>query len=338
MKKNLKFLRWLPGVIVSAVVVIFISRAVDFNEVAHAIKNIGTINILIIALITSASLAARAIAWMKLLPKMKFLDAFLLLNEAYLFNNLIPRSGELVKTVLFAQPAQESSFRIISSVIVERSLDLVIAASMFFATFPFIPLTPELDSIRPIAFFLLIMFILFLVAAFLMAANAEKVIKLLGKIGKNNTIFLEKILPKIEMVIDGFQVLTNSRQIISIIFWISMSWLLWVLLLFIGLRSIHGGTKFWWAIFTEGVLALGIALPSAPAGLGVFEGTMVFALSLFDISKDTSFGLAVVIHALQIAMTSLIGFIAILRQGESISAVLQRIKSIQKKEDKTQQD
>ena len=171
MKKNLKFLRWLPGVIISIAVVFFISRAVDFNEVANAIKNIGTLNILIIALITSASLGVRAIAWMKLLPKMKFMDAFLLLNEAYLFNNLIPRSGELVKTVLFAKPAQESSYRIISSVIVERSLDLVIAASMFFITFPFIPLTPELDSIRPIAFFLLILFFVFLVIAFLTAST-----------------------------------------------------------------------------------------------------------------------------------------------------------------------
>jgi glycosyltransferase 2 family protein len=337
-KKNLKFLRWLPGVIISIAVVFFISRAVDLNEVANAIKNIGTLNILIIALITSASLGVRAIAWMKLLPKMKFMDAFLLLNEAYLFNNLIPRSGELVKTVLFAKPAQESSYRIISSVIVERSLDLVIAASMFFITFPFIPLTPELDSIRPIAFFLLILFFVFLVIAFLIALNAEKVIELLGKLGKKSSFFIEKILPKIEMVIDGFKILTNWRQIISIFFWIAISWSLWVLLLFIGLKAMHGETRFWWAIFTEGVLALGIALPSAPAGLGVFEGTMVFGLSLFDIPKETSFGLAVVIHTLQIAMTSIIGFIALLRQGESLSAVLQRIKSVEKKDDKKQQD
>jgi glycosyltransferase 2 family protein len=335
MKKNLKLLKWLPGLIVSVVVVFFIIRVVDFKVLIQTINKIGIIKILIIAVITSASLGARAIAWMKLLPKMKFMDAFLLLNEAYLFNNIIPRSGEIVKTVLFAKPAQENAFKIISSVIVERSIDLVIAASMFLATFPFIS---QLNSIRPIAISLLILFLLFLVAAFVVALNAEKVKKLLRKIGKNNLFFIEKVLPKIEMVIDGFQVLTNFKQIISIFFWIIVSWSLWTLLLYVGLEAIQGNTKFWWAIFTEGVLALGIALPSAPAGLGVFEGTMIAALSVFNISLETSLGLAVVVHLLQISMTSLIGFIAILRQGESIPAVLQRIRSIQKKEENTQQN
>ena len=335
MKKNLKLLKWLPGLIVSVVVVFFIIRVVDFKVLIQTINKIGIIKILIIAVITSASLVARAIAWMKLLPKMKFMDAFLLLNEAYLFNNIIPRSGEIVKTVLFAKPAQENAFKIISSVIVERSIDLVIAASMFLATFPFIS---QLNSIRPIAISLLILFLLFLVAAFVVALNAEKVKKLLRKIGKNNLFFIEKVLPKIEMVIDGFQVLTNFKQIISIFFWIIVSWSLWTLLLYVGLEAIQGNTKFWWAIFTEGVLALGIALPSAPAGLGVFEGTMIAALSVFNISLETSLGLAVVVHLLQISMTSLIGFIAILRQGESIPAVLQRIRSIQKKEENTQQN
>jgi uncharacterized protein (TIRG00374 family) len=237
---------------------------------------------------------------------------------------MIPRSGELVKTILFAKPASEHAFTIFSSVIVERSLDLVIAASMFLVTFPFVS---QLNSIRPIAFALLIIFLLFLISGFLIALNAEKVKTWLRNIGKRNTNFMEKVLPRIEMVVDGFSILTNWRQFLSVLFWIIISWFLWTFIIFYGINTVHGGVKFWWAIFTEGVLALGIALPSAPAGLGVFEGTMIAALSVFDINTEEALGIAVVIHLVQIAITTIIGLIAVMRQGESISNILNKIRS-----------
>jgi len=320
--KNL--LRWLPGLLISILASYFIFKVVDINVLISSLSEIGLKNILIIVGITLISLVARAVVWMKLLPKVSFIDSFLIINESYLFNNLIPRSGELVKTILFAKPASEDAFRIFSSVIVERSLDLIIAASMFLVTFPFVS---QLNNIRPIAFTLLILFLLFLMSGFLIALNAENVKNWLRNIGKRNTNFMEKILPRIEMVIDGLLILTNWRQFISVLFWIIISWLLWTVILFIGINTIQSGVKFWWAIFTEGVLAMGIALPSAPAGLGVFEGTMIAALSVFDISAEESLGIAVVIHLVQIMVTTVIGLMAVIKQGESISDILKKIKS-----------
>jgi len=319
-----KILRWLPGLLISILATSFIFKVVDIDDLVSSLSEIGFIDILIIVAITLVSLAARAVAWMKLLPKVNFIDSFLVTNESYLFNNLIPRSGELVKPILFAKPASEDAFKIFSSVIVERSLDLVIAASMFLVTFPFVS---QINANRPIAFAFLILFLLFLISGFLIALNAEKVKTWLRNIGKRNAIFMEKILPKIEMIIDGFLILTNWRQFISVLFWIIISWVLWAFILFYGINTIHGDVKFWWAIFTQGVLALGIALPSAPAGLGVFEGTMIAALSVFNINREESLGIAVVIHLVQIAITTIIGFIAVMKQGESISDILKKIRS-----------
>lgn len=319
-----KILRWLPGLLISLLATFFIINVVNINDLVNSLSEINFINILIIVLITLISLAARAVAWMKLLPKVNFIDSFLITNESYLFNNLIPRSGELIKPILFAKPASEHAFKIFSSVIVERSLDLVIAASMFLVTFPFVS---QLNVIRPVAFAFLILFLLFLISGFLIALNAEKVKTWLRNIGKRNTIFMEKILPRIEMVIDGFLILTNLRQFISVLFWIIISWVLWTFILFYGINTIHGDVKFWWAIFTQGVLALGIAIPSAPANLGVFEGTMIAALSVFNINREESLGIAVVIHLVQIAITTIIGFIAVMKQGESISDILNEIRS-----------
>jgi len=317
-------LRWLPGLLISILATFLIYKFVDIGDLFDSLSEISLNNILVIVIITLISIAARAVAWMKLLPKMSFINSFLIINESYLFNNLIPRSGELVKTILFAKPASEHAFTIFSSVIIERSLDLVIAASMFLVMVPFVS---QLNNIRPIAYTLLILFLLFLISGFLIALNAEKVKTWLRNIGNRNTNFMEKVLPRIEMVIDGFLILTNWEQFVSVLFWIIISWLLWTLILFYGISTIHEGVEFWWVIFTQGVLALGIALPSAPAGIGVFEGTMVAALSVFNINREESLGIAVVIHLVQIIITTIIGFIGVMKQGESISDIFKKIQS-----------
>lgn len=319
-----KVLRWLPGVLVSILIFFLITRIVNINVFVDSILEFGYKDMLVIIGITLISIAARAVVWMKFLPEVKFIDSFLLVNESYLFNNIIPRSGEIIKTILFAQPASVSTFEVLSYVIVERSLDLIIAASMFLATFPFIS---QIDTLRPIALTLLILFLSFLFTGLLISLRAEKVKSWLRNITKGNKNFKEKILPKIELFIGGFKILTNWKQFVSVIFWIIISWLSWTYIIFYGTSAIQQGVKLWWAIFTQGVLALGIALPSAPAGLGVFEGTIVVALSVFDISAEKALGIAVVIHLLQIFVTTIFGLIAVMRQGDSIADILKKMQS-----------
>ena len=48
---------------------------------------------------------------------------------------------------------------------------------------------------------------------------------------------------------------------------------------------------YWWILFVLGVVSLGAALPSAPASLGVFEGSIVAALALLGLGGP-SFPLA----------------------------------------------
>jgi hypothetical protein len=322
MKKN-SLLKWLPGIIISALAVFFVLRVVDIEVLVQAVKAIDFWTIVLMVIITIVSLAARAVVWMKLLPGVKFSDAFFITNESYLFNNLIPRSGELIKAILFSESAGKSFMEVIPSVVVERSLDLVVAATMFLSTIPFVS---ALDNVRPFAITFLFLFGAFLIICFFLARNAGLVKKWMGRLGEKNAFLREKVNPQIEKVLDGFMILTDLRQFSSVLLWILITWFLWTVILVIGLSSVIPDFKFWWAIFTEGVLALGIALPSAPAGLGVYEGAMVVALSAFGIAYEVSFGIAIVIHLMQILITSGLGIWGVIRQGDSITAILSRIR------------
>jgi glycosyltransferase 2 family protein len=329
-KKN--FLKWLPGIVISLLAVYFVFRVVDVPTLMNAFNMIDIGDIILMIVITIISLGARAVVWMKLLPGVGFLDAFFITNESYLFNNLIPRSGEVIKAILFSEVSDKKVMEVVSSVVVERSLDLVVAATMFLATFPFVS---RLESVKPFAIGFLVLFGLFLIFCFFLALKADLVKRFLKSLGKKSVFLREKLNPQIEKVIDGFKVLNNLRQFASVLLWILITWSLWTIILVIGLSSISPDFQFWWAIFTEGVLALGIALPSAPAGLGVYEGAMVVALSAFGVPYESSFGIAIVIHLMQIIITSGFGIAGVLRQGDSISAILSRIRKTKMQPEQT---
>ena len=70
--------------------------------------------------------------------------------------------------------------------------------------------------------------------------------------------------------------------------------------------------------------AFGAALPSAPAGLGVFEGVMVTAFALLGVNADLAFTHAVVIHALAIVFTGILGLIGLRLQGQALVSLYQR--------------
>lgn len=54
------------------------------------------------------------------------------------------------------------------------------------------------------------------------------------------------------------------------------------------------------------VTCLGMAVPSSPGGLGVFEGAMVLSLSWFGVEHNAALGIALYIHALHFLPTALI--------------------------------
>ena len=88
-----KVLRWLPGLLISTAVSYFIFKLVDTDVLLQSIKQISILDMVIIGIVTLLSIVARAFVWMQLLPRVKFIDSFLIINESYLFNNIIPRSN-----------------------------------------------------------------------------------------------------------------------------------------------------------------------------------------------------------------------------------------------------
>jgi len=91
--------------------------------------------------------------------------------------------------------------------------------------------------------------------------------------------------------------------------------------------AIAPNAHYWWGIFTDAVLALGIAIPSAPAALGTFEAAIVGALTILGINETLGLGYAITLHFIQFVVTGVLGMIGLLRQGRSLGALFKDLRN-----------
>ena len=321
-KSAKKMLRWLPGVLISVLVVYFLFKYIDINNFLQAVKSLTVMDIVIILILNLLSFTARSIGWKNLLDGVSIKQAFLVVNEGYFFNNLIPRSGEIVRTLLVSGITKISAFQVASSILVERAIDILIAATMFLLTLPF---AVEMEWVKPIAIVLFVCFSVMIIILIFLARKSDSVKNWLASKDIKSTFLKEKILPKFGEILDGLATLNNPLKFARSIFWILISWLCWTMLVYFGITRLTDHAPFWWAIFAQSVLALGIALPSAPAGLGVYEGTMVAALAVFGLDESSTLSIALVLHFTQIFVTAVIGIYGLIVQGQSMTELLNRI-------------
>ena len=142
----------------------------------------------------------------------------------------------------------------------------------------------------------------------------EKIIKPESKIGKF-------ILPKVKLLLSGMGILTQPKRFLVWLFWILATWVCWILTLQIAMRDFFPQLPFWAGLFVQGVGALGGAIPSAPAGIGVVEGAYVVSLGFFGIDQSKALAFGLVMHAIAIITPVIWGLIGFSVQGLKLGEV-----------------
>ena len=319
--------RWLPGLIISAIAIWLLVRISNWGEVIQSVSLMKPIWLVPVLAVFILSMGLRALAWMVLLQyKATYGRVFLTLNEGYLLNNVFPfRLGELGRAFLLSQATELSGFFVLSTIVIERAYDLIIAASLLLATLPLV-LGVEMGQTIPFTVFFIV--VLGLITMFLLARNRQWIKSKLEDYSLARPVFKERILPRIDSILAGLGVLTRWDQFILSFFLMLLSWFFGAVQLYILTISFGVEVEFWWIGFVLGVAALGIALPSAPAGLGVYEVAVVGAFSLVGVPASQALAIALVSHFINITVTGFIGMYGIFQDGESVAGLYQRLKNV----------
>ncbi len=310
----------------TAIAVWFLAKSINWSDFVSTLETFPITVLLGVVAIYLLSMLARAMCWWTLLQrKVSPGRAVLGLNEGYFINNILPlRLGELGRSVLIGKHSELGAFYVLSTVVVERSYDLVFAAGLLLAT---LPLALKMDWARPVAILLLAVILAGLAALYFAARYRVPLEARLLKWSERRPFIKRWIIPPLSSLLNGFSVLTRPQFFILSFLFLALSWTLALFNSWLIIATLHPGAPFWWAMLAISASNLGGALPSASASLGVFEAAAVAALALVGMQNEAALAYALIVHVTHLIFSSLIGGYALSQEGKSLADIYADLRS-----------
>ena len=318
-------LRWLPGVTLTLAAFVFLAFAVDWPKFLQVMATFPMGSLALVVVIYEISMMARALCWHTLLQRqVTVFTTTVVMNEGYFLNNILPaRVGELGRAFLMGRRTGLGTFRVLSTILVERAYDVAFAASLLLVT---LPLVLKMEQARPIVIFILTLIVAGLFAIYLAARNRAWLENLLERWSEKRPFLRRWVLPQVKSLLDGFSVLARPELFLLSLFFMASTWGLAILRDWVMLRALLPEAPFWWAVLAISAANLGGALPSTMASIGVFEGAAVAALALVGIPSELALAYALVVHIIHLISSSLIGAYGLSQEGKSLAELYAELK------------
>jgi uncharacterized protein (TIRG00374 family) len=258
--------------------------------------------------------------------KVAYSTVFWTLNEGYLLNNLLPfRLGEVGRAFLLSRKTSLGFWQVLSTIVIERILDLSLAVGLLFSTLPFVV---GATWAREAALLVGGAVIVGLAVLYLLARNREEALRLFERLGQRWPWIARLGGKAVISFLNGLSVLTDGLRFLSAVGWMVVNWLVAIAQYYVMVNAFFPGANMLWAAFSLGVAALGIAAPSSPGAVGVMELSVVGALALFGLDASTALALAITTHLVQYLMTGLLGAYALAQDGESLIGLYHRVRGL----------
>jgi uncharacterized protein (TIRG00374 family) len=264
--------------------------------------SIGEANYLLVglaALLLITSIGLRALRWRLLFRPHAtpgVVNLYGSLNVGYLINGIVPlQVGDLGRAYVLSELEGISATRSLSTVIVERILDVFILLLLLLALVPFLDIP---DWAAAPAVLIGLVFTAVLIAIFLSVWQRPRMLSLVEWALR----FLPApARPKLHQVaataLDGFAVLTRPGTALLLFVFSGAIWLTVALLTYTGTRAFDLGVGFDAAVLLVVATSFGFFVPSSPGSFGVYHAIAIGTLtSVFDVPRHDAVSYALVIH------------------------------------------
>ncbi|MBU0510838.1 MAG: flippase-like domain-containing protein [Chloroflexi bacterium] len=316
--------RILPGLVVSLIALTIVFYFVDWQDVVAAFKQADYRYLLLALPVYLVAYAARALAWRTLLKEeVSFQRTFLTMSAGYLLNNILPfRLGELGRAFLLGRHGL-GFWRVFSTIVIERAFDMILAAGLLLGTLPFVWGAPQS---RQVALIVGGGVLIGLAALHLLARYRDWAMAQFEKLGGRWQRVRKFGAERLPAFFDGLSVLVDFWRFLRVLGWMTFGWTLAVVYQYLLLLAFVPDAGLLWAAFGLAVSALGVAVPSSPSYIGVYEAAWIGALALFGVPFSTALAYALVGHVIQVIITGIFGVYALTREGDTLSQVYQGIR------------
>jgi hypothetical protein len=315
----------LAGLAVSVALLVWALRDVRLEEVLRQIASARPGPLAAAVVIATLTFPLRLIRWRLLLrdergepyPTAPLWHAIAL---GFMANNVLPlRAGELVRSYTAARLAGARFTTVISSVAVERIFDglTVIALLSLALLSPGLPgsITVAGTSVAQLARVGGVIGLVALLGAILVVAAplaAERMVRRLLP----HAQLADRIVYLIEGIRQGLTVLRSPSRLVRVVFWSLVVWLVNALGFYVGFAAFDIPVGYTGALLLQGLLILGISIPSTPGFFGPFEAVIVAVLAIYGVSSSLAFSYALAFHITTFVPITLLGLWSAARSPE----------------------
>lgn len=311
------------GVVISAVALWVILRNVDLEQTYSAMEAMDKRYFIPALFLFLCTILARSAAWRTILGnQISLRKAFFTENQGYFLNNVLPfRLGEVGRAVVLSLTTRLSFWEGFSTIIIERFFDMAIMAGLLLVSLAFISGAEwALNASWMVGGLVITGFLVLYIAAH----SPEKAEKVFNFLTSRWPRLQSWGAEKLKLFLQGLATLREPKRFLLVVVLLSATWLFNISWYYVLLRAFVPEAKFLWAAFSVGVASLGVAVPSTPGYIGVYEFATVSALALFAIPESDAFAYALVSHALYLTVTIILGLVGFSLETISIKDIFKR--------------
>ena len=311
-------LRAILGIAISVGSIWILLRSVDVGAAVDVLRraNLAAVGLMVVTVLLDVG--SRGARWRALLAPIRRLPYPRVLGYTYLgylANNVLPaRLGELVRSHALGENEGISRPTVLGTVVVERIVDTVIVVGV--AAIAVVLL--GVGGVVSTAVVLGAGFVGVLLIALVLAVSSHRLP------GVARVTALAERFPRVlelgRRLRDGLAVVGDPRAVGAAILLSVLAWAASIATFVIAGAAIGISlTPAQGALLSSGV-ALATIVPSGPGYLGTFELTAVGIASQYGVDPNAAFALALLAHAMILAVTSIGGAVAALRLGVGLGA------------------
>lgn len=323
------------GLLVSAACLASVLFFVRPADIVSAAADARVDYLFLTALSLLAFLIIRAIRWRFMLQGgqevqriVSYKPVFHIQNIGYLLNNLMPfRLGDIARAVLIGKTRAVSTSTGLSTMVVERALDLLLMAILFPLSLSAIGQVPS--EIRGAAQFAGLAAAAALLVLLLVANQPTRARALtrsiLGRLPLRDT---DPWLQRADDLLLGLETLSGLRDGLTLLLLSVAVWVPIVLGYWTGMRAVGISGDLIEATMVVTVAAFSVTAPSSPGQVGVFEAGVTFALAtVLGYADASAAAFAILYHLTNYLVIALLGVAGILSTGTTLRSVVESARA-----------
>jgi len=297
---------------------------IDWPDFVDALTKANVRYLLLALPIYIVSYMVRSRGWyILLMGEAPYKLVYLTEQAGYLMNNVLPfRLGELGRAALLGRHGL-GFWRVFSTIIVERAFDMIIAAGLLIGSLALIVNVPGAQQVGIVVGLIVLAG---MYALYLLARSQARILIWFDRLGKRWPRLVDLGRERLTSFLTGLTPLTDFRRFVRVLLWIGASWGMAILAHYLIMLAFIPQATLLWMVFAISVAMIGVALPSSPGFIGVYEAAYVGALSVFGVSYESALAFALVDHVYYIGLTGIVGAYALFREGLSLSQVARSVQ------------